>query len=204
VLVNTRQHCPRLSRLFNATPRTHKVHLSVDNTPPGLAKKIRIAPCQDRTGDLQIMRLTLYQLSQRSGILVLLRRIKPNHSRYLSSVDIAYGRCITNMNLLACSCQRIDVLIGVDRLFSAPQTEQMSPLPPQTQRPHTPRACHKHTVWVVQHDLCTRTRFDIAQTQTRTHIPVRKQTHTTHNTHAKRAHAIRRIRSICNSAASEM
>ncbi len=28
----------------------------------------RDAPCQDRTGDLQIMRLTLYQLSQRSGM----------------------------------------------------------------------------------------------------------------------------------------
>ena len=28
----------------------------------------RVAPCQDRTGDLQIMRLTLYQLSQRSAI----------------------------------------------------------------------------------------------------------------------------------------
>lgn len=32
------------------------------------AKKQRDAPCQDRTGDLQIMRLTLYQLSQRSGM----------------------------------------------------------------------------------------------------------------------------------------
>ena len=32
----------------------------------GVVERQRSAPCQDRTGDLQIMRLTLYQLSQRS------------------------------------------------------------------------------------------------------------------------------------------
>ena len=32
----------------------------------GVVERQRSAPCQDRTGDLQNMRLTLYQLSQRS------------------------------------------------------------------------------------------------------------------------------------------
>jgi hypothetical protein len=43
-------------------------------------KEQRSAPCQDRTGDLQIMRLTLYQLSQRSIITQSHRprRRKPN------------------------------------------------------------------------------------------------------------------------------